>query len=219
MKSFILILLTIFMLTFFGCEDDTEGPEYSPACDDASAVEIAGDVSPVPDSDPDTETSVKALDLVGTPTVTFEGTTLTCVITIDDIPASEELLIYHDELTQGYLNYQWAVKFDIEGDLNNDYTLALSLFNGTLAEQDGNMNTMMQASLWDATGTGATKIADADLEIVSNNPPSDSVDSITLSITDAAVADFAGAQEIHAETMMNNGIVTYKDCRQIKTSY
>lgn len=216
MKNIVLIILAGFALLICGCEEEPpDGEELVQACSDTTLSEIASDVSPAIDaSDPDyadTEISVKALDLVGTPSLTFNETTLTCVITVDDIPADEMLLLYHDELEDNYLNYSWEVIFDVDGNSSDDYSLALNLFNGPMEEQYGSITEFMQADLWDNTEILKEQMTDAVLTIVS--------DSFILEVTDDLVTSLSAAKEIYVSTYMDNGRTKYRDCRQIRTSF
>lgn len=222
MKNLSLILILPAVFLFAACEiGDGDEPDGTQACSDTTTEEVSGDVTPSLDEDADTatEVSVKALDLVGTPTVTISDNTLTCIILVDDIPEDEMLYMNHNDLSSGKTNFQWSVRFDINSDTKDDYYISLSLVSANVEQGYDDISDNMKVKLFKVDGTITSTVTTGNLILVSDNSLSNSADSITITVSDDIVSSIEDCPEIWAYTMMNNGLETYSDCRQIATSF
>jgi hypothetical protein len=197
-KYFILAFtlgLAIFLISCSVQEAPGPGGGYNPY-----AEEVSGDVK---DRLGASMTGKDYLDLVystSTSLVTIVGTTLTCVITVDDIPQNGMLTFNHTALGSNLQNYSWAVEFDTNGNGTTDYSLAAMKFKWG-GEVYAKIEDTVQCNLWQHTGGGSASVLGFATLTVNTDE-----DTFTMAITHSTVASLiTGNTVIMVTTFMDDG--------------
>ena len=210
MKKLIPLFLLLLPAAFFsfgnscGTEDPGENGDGT-LCNQCSS-ESSDDVK---NSSSSVVTGYDYLDLVQGYSVSIGGTTVTCVIKVEDIPDSGELTFNHSALGDGYLEYEWSVSFDVDNDGTDDYSLAVLHFKfGGSTETTGLISDYTQENLWKNTGTSWISLTNAILTL-------DAIaDTFTIEATHAEVSTITSSADKHVGAFMNDGSAgaPYTDC-------
>lgn len=201
----LVLLLLPAAFFFFGSSCATEDSGGGTLCNQCSS-ESSGDVK---NSSSSVVTGYDYLDLIHGYSVSIVGTTINCVIKVEDIPDTGELTFNHSALGDNFLEYEWSVSFDVDNDGTDDYKLAVSHFKfGGSTETIGLISDNAQRDLWKKTGTNWTTLTNAILNIDAN------ADTFTIEATHAEVSNITSSADKLVKAFMNDGSADapYMDC-------